>query len=180
MVVLRLPERIETERLFLQKLRYEDAEEIFYTYASKPEATKYVAWPTHRSVSDTRDFLSYAIHAWARGIDFSYSIRLKSSSRLIGSLGVLHDDGKVQFGYIISPTVWKQGFATEACGAMIHELKQHKSLHRIWTLVDVDNIASIRVLEKCGLIEEARLPKWFRFINQGNEPRDCLFFRLPL
>jgi [ribosomal protein S5]-alanine N-acetyltransferase len=180
MVLLDLPERIDTERLFLQRLRYEDAEEIFYTYASKPEATKYVAWPTHQSVNDTRSFLEYAIPAWKQGIDFSYAIRLKDSSRLIGSIGVTHDDGKVQLGYIISPTQWGQGFATETCRAIINELKQHKTLHRVWTLVDKDNSASIRVLEKCGLVEEARLPKWFRFINQGNDPRDCIFFRLPL
>jgi len=33
------------------------------------------------------------------------------------------------------------------------------------------------VLRKCGMVEEARLPKWFRFINQGNEPKDCILFR---
>lgn len=175
-----MPWHIETERLILQRLRYEDADEIFYTYASKPEATKYVSWPTHQSANDTRDFVAYAVHAWEKGIDFTYTIRLKSSSRLIGSIGVLHDDGKVQFGYIISPTQWRQGFATEACRAVLDQLKQHSTLYRVWTLVDTENIASIRVLQKCGLIEEARLPKWFRFINQGNEPRDCIFFRLPL
>jgi ribosomal-protein-alanine N-acetyltransferase len=180
MILLNLPERIETERLVLQRLRYEDADEIFYTYASKPEATKYVAWPTHQSVSDTRDFVAYAVNAWERGTDFTYSIRLKNSSRLIGSIGVMHDDGKVQFGYIVSPTLWGQGFATETCRAVIDQLKRQGTLHRIWTLVDKDNVASIRVLEKCGLIEEARLPKWFRFINQGNDPRDCIFFRFPL
>ena len=180
MVLLNLPERIETKRLILQRLRYEDAEEIFYTYASKPEATRYVAWPTHQSVNDTRAFLAYAVDAWERGADFSYSIRLKDSLRLIGSIGVTHDDGKVQFGYIISPTQWGQGYATEVCTSVVNILKQHKTLHRIWTLVDVDNVASIRVLQKSGLVEEARLEKWFRFINQGNDPRDCFFFKYPL
>jgi ribosomal-protein-alanine N-acetyltransferase len=180
MVLLRLPERMETERLILQRLRYEDAEEIFYTYASKPEATQYVAWPTHQSLEDTRSFLNYAHQAWDNDLDFSYGVRLKDSSRLIGSIGVIHDDGKVQFGYIISPTQWGQGYATEVCSCVLNQLRQHPSLHRIWTLVDKDNVASIRVLEKCGLIEEARLAKWFRFINQGNDPRDCIFYKLPL
>ena len=49
---LSLPAIIRTERLLLQRLRYEDAEEIFYAYASKPEATRYVSWPTHRSDID--------------------------------------------------------------------------------------------------------------------------------
>jgi RimJ/RimL family protein N-acetyltransferase len=179
MVILNLPERIETSRLVLQRLKYEDAEEIFYTYASKAEATTYVSWPTHQSITDTRSFLDHAVAAWDDDTDFSYSIRLKDSNRMIGSFGVLHDDGKVQFGYFISPVQWGLGYATEACQTVMSILKNHPSLHRIWTLVDCENIASIRVLEKSGLIEEARVSKWFRFINQGNEPKDCIFFRLP-
>ena len=64
MVNLMLPEHLSTERLFLQRLRYEDAEEIFYTYASKPLATRFVSWPTHEKVADTNAFLTYANHAW--------------------------------------------------------------------------------------------------------------------
>lgn len=178
MVLLHLPPRIETPRLLIQRLKYEDAEEIFYTYASKPEATRYVAWPTHQSIEDTRTFLDYACHAWERHLDFSYSIRLANSGRLIGGIGVINDDGKVQFGYILSPTQWNQGYATEACQALLGLLKTTPSVHRIWTLVDAENTASIRVLEKSGLIREALLTKWFRFINQNNEPKDCLIFRV--
>jgi ribosomal-protein-alanine N-acetyltransferase len=179
MILLNLPERIETSRLILQRLKYEDAEEIFYTYASKEEATTFVSWPTHRSVTDTRGFLEYAHGAWEKDTDFSYSIRLKDSMKMTGSIGILHDDGKVQFGYIISPSHWGNGYATEACQKMMEILRTKTSLHRIWTLVDCENIASIRVLQKSGLIEEARVSKWFRFINQGNEPKDCIFFKLP-
>ncbi|MFN8692471.1 MAG: GNAT family N-acetyltransferase, partial [Cyclobacteriaceae bacterium] len=68
---LAIPERMESERLWITRLRYEDAEEIFYAYASKPEATRYVSWPTHESVEDTRSFLAYARAAWERGSDYS-------------------------------------------------------------------------------------------------------------
>src|SRR5688572_30037884 len=170
MVLLDLPERINTERLFLQRLRYEDAEEIFYTYASKPEATRYMAWPTHQSVDDTRSFLRYVIHSWDQGMDYSFSIRLKDTGKLIGSFGLIHDNGKIQFGYILSPTAWGHGYATEACTRMMNVLRTFPSLFRISTFVDTANTASVRVLLKSGLVEEARLEKWFRFVNQGNEP----------
>ncbi|HEY3430426.1 MAG TPA: GNAT family N-acetyltransferase, partial [Cyclobacteriaceae bacterium] len=74
MIRLNLPEKIETERLRLQRLRYEDAEEIFYSYASKPEVTKYLVFPTHQSVSDARRFLAYVVPAWDSGIDYSFGI----------------------------------------------------------------------------------------------------------
>lgn len=157
----------------------EDADEIFYAYASKPEATAFVSWSTHESIRDTRTFLEYAVAAWDRGIDYSYSIRLQGENRLIGSFGVMNDDGKIQFGYIFSPTQWGRGYATEACTAMMQLLRQEKGVYRVGTFVDTDNIASVRVLQKCGLVEEARLTKWFRFINQGGQPKDCFLFRLP-
>ena len=176
MIVLPMPAEIETERLTLRRLRYEDAEELFYAYASKPEATKYLSWLTHGSVDETRDYLRYAIDNWNFGIDYSYTMRLKNGV-LIGSVGAINDNGKVQLGYVLSPVHWGHGFATEACLQVLAILKDIRQLYRIGTFVDADNIASIRVLEKCGLVQEARLPKWFRFINQGNEPKDCLLFR---
>lgn len=175
---LNLPERAATERLLLQRLRYEDAEEIFYTYASKPEVTRYLAWPTHKSIADTNEYLRYARAGWAEGTDYTYSVRLKTSGKLIGTIGVLHDHGKIQFGYFLSPTYWGKGYATEACTWLMHMLREIPSVYRIWTFVDAENTASIRVLLKCGLKEEARLIKWMRFVNQHNEPKDCILFRL--
>lgn len=176
---LNLPETIETTRLILRRLKYEDADEIFYTYASKPEATKYVSWPTHQSIEDTRAFLKKTHRGWNLGIDYSFSVRLKENNRLIGSFGVIHDNGKIQFGYVYSPAVWGNGYATEVCKEMMNWLRKEPNLYSVGTYVDVDNAASIRVLEKCGLIEEARLTRWFKFVNQQNAVKDCFLYRLP-
>lgn len=178
MIRLNLPEKIETDRLRLQRLRYEDAEEIFYSYASKPEVTKYLVFPTHRSVTDARNFLRYAVPAWDRGVDYVFGIRLKHDNRFIGNIGFMNDNGKVQFGYGLSPTYWSMGLTTEACKAVLNILKQQKDLHRIWSFIDAENLASARVLLKSGLVEEARLCKWHRFVNQGNEPKDCILYVL--
>ena len=177
MIRLSMPAKIETERLLLQRLRYEDAEEIFYAYASKPQATRFLSWATHQSVDETRKYLDNAVERWNSGTDYAYSIRLKNGV-LIGSIGIVNDDGKIQFGYVISPVHWGNGYTTEACLRLLSIVKSTSGLYRIGTFVDAENVASIRVLLKCGFIEEARLPKWFRFVNQGNQPKDCLFFRL--
>jgi ribosomal-protein-alanine N-acetyltransferase len=176
MIRLSMPAKIETERLLLQRLRYEDAEEIFYAYASKPQATRFLSWPTHQSVDDTRRFVTGAVDSWNYGTDYTYSIRLNRV--LIGSIGIVNDNGKAQLGYVISPAHWRKGYTTEACLRLLSIVKVMPGLYRIGTFVDAENIASVRVLLKCGLIEEARLPRWFRFVNQGDQPKDCLLFRL--
>ncbi len=180
MIRLDLPEQFTTERLLLQRLRYEDAEEIFYTYASKPEATRYMSWPTHQSIDDTRTFLQYAVWAWKEGTDYSYSLRLKTNGRLVGSIGIMNEQGKIQFGYILSPVWWNNGLATEACKQIMELLKRQPGIFRISTFVDAENIASARVLEKCGLIKEASLVNWMRFPNQQNQPKDCAVYVLPI
>ena len=175
-----LPEKIETQRLVLQRLKYEDAEEIFYTYASKPEATRYMAWPTHKTLKDTRTFLDYAMQGWERGIDYSYGIRLQSNNRFIGSIGILNDNGKIQFGYILSPTQWGKGYATEACSNLIQVVKAIPDIQQIGTFVDIENTASRKVLLKTGLKEDFIFSKWFAFVNQNNELKDCVLFSLPM
>jgi len=180
MMKLPIPEVISTPRLELRRLKYEDADEIFYTYASKPEATRFVSWPTHRRLSDTRTFLHYAIPAWDLGTDYSMAIRIPGINRFIGTFGILNDQGKIQFGYALGPSHWGQGYATEVCKVMMDLLRTMPEVFRIGTLVDVENIASSKVLLKAGLVEEARLSRWMRFANQGNEPRDCILYRLPI
>lgn len=177
---LSLPSTLETDRLLLQRLRYEDADEIFHTYASKPEAARYVSWPTHGSIRDTRTFLRAAIPAWDAGVDYSYTIRWKDTHRLAGSIGALHDQGKIQFGYVLGPVHWGRGVATEVVHQLLTMLREQPTIYRLGTFVDAENVASARVLQKCGLEEEARLPRWFRFVNQQNTPKDCILFRYPL
>ncbi|HQQ83812.1 MAG TPA: GNAT family N-acetyltransferase, partial [Cyclobacteriaceae bacterium] len=86
----------------------------------------------------------------------------------------------LQFGYILSPTQWGQGYASEATRVMLGIMRQLPEVYRIQTFVDIENVASSKVLLKCGMEEEVRLEKWFRFVNQGNAPKDCVLYRYPL
>lgn len=177
---LSIPDNVNTDRLYLRPLRYEDADEIFHVYASRAEATRFVSWPTHRSIEDTRQFLNDAVRGWQQGTDYSFSIRKKENHRFIGTFGLLNDNGKIQVGYALGPLHWGNGYATEACSQVLSVLQRVERIYRVGSFVDAENIASAKVLVKSGMVEEARLPEWFRFVNQGNQPKDCILFRLPL
>jgi RimJ/RimL family protein N-acetyltransferase len=58
-------------------------------------------------------------------------------------------EGRRYIGYWIAREFWGRGLATAALTELLREL-QERPLH---ALVSTDNVASIRVLEKCGFVE---------------------------
>ncbi len=83
---------------------------------------------------------------------------------------------KVEFAYHLARREWGQGYAPEAAGALVHWALGQPTIHRIWTTCDVDNIRSVRVLEKLGLEREGTLRRWLVHPNISAEPRDALCF----
>ena len=76
--------------------------------------------------------------------------RTDGAPRLVGSCGLgRRPSGAVEMGYWISRPYWGQGFATEACGALI-EIARTLGLTSLEGSHFIDNPASARVLEKLG------------------------------
>lgn len=60
-------------------------------------------------------------------------------------------DGEVEIGYGIVPSRQRRGYATETVQAMVADIFQLDSVLTVTANVDLDNPASIRVLEKSGM-----------------------------
>ena len=63
---MKAPEHIETTRLVLRKPTAADAETIYKRYSSDTEVTKYVGWPRHQSIEQTKEFLGFSEAEWNR------------------------------------------------------------------------------------------------------------------
>ena len=50
---------IETKRLVLRPFRISDAQKMYDNWASDPEVTKFLTWPTHASVEVAGQVLAY-------------------------------------------------------------------------------------------------------------------------
>jgi [ribosomal protein S5]-alanine N-acetyltransferase len=61
-------------------------------------------------------------------------------------------DGEVEIGYGIVPSRQRRGYATEAVQAMVADILQLDAVQAVIANVDLDNPASIRVLEKSGMM----------------------------
>lgn len=76
--------------------------------------------------------------------------RTHGAPLLIGSCGLARRaSGAVEMGYWITRPLWGQGFATEACGALI-DVARALGLSSLEGSHFIDNPASGRVLEKLG------------------------------
>ena len=145
---------IETERLILRRFTPEDADAMYRNWAGDPEVTKYMTWPTHRSVEDTKTVLADWIAAYDRPEKYEWCITRKETGEPIGSMGVAGCNEKaesMEVGYCIGRAYWNRGITSEAFAAVIRYLTGEVGAKRIEAKHDVKNPASGRVMEKCGL-----------------------------
>ncbi len=153
---MKAPERLETERLVLRRPAAGDAEAVF-SYAGDPRVTRYVGWPTHRSLDDTRAFLDFSDAAWARWPAGPYLIVLRSDGAPVGGTGfTFESEDCAMTGYVLQHDAWGHGYATEALGEVVR-VAPSLGIRRLYALCHVDHRPSARVLEKCGFdLEEVR------------------------
>jgi ribosomal-protein-alanine N-acetyltransferase len=158
-------ERIETDRLVLVRPAAADAQAIFERYASDPAVTRYLAWPTHKSVEDTRLFVGFSDAEWDRSPAGPYLIRSREDGRLLGATGLSFDTaGAASTGYVLAQDAWGRGYATEALRAMV-ELAHSLGLPSLTAYCHPDHAPSIRVLEKCGFRRESAAATQAEFPN---------------
>ena len=161
--------RIETSRLVLRPFLKEDAEPMYRNWASAPEVTKFLSWPTYKSVEDARSILDIWIPQYSDNAFYQWAIELKDIGEAIGSISVVNMDERVdmvEIGFCIGKAFWGQGIMTEAFQAVIDYLFSEVGVQRIEAGHDPNNPASGAVQRKCGLKYEGTLRRSIRS-NQG-------------
>ena len=115
-----------------------------------------MAWPTHRSLDDTRVFLNLSDDLWARWPKAGpYLVFARDGVTLLGSAGIVNDDSlTAQTGYILARDAWGRGYATEALRASV-EAARAAGVRRLEASVHAEHHASRRVLEKGGFVPHA-------------------------
>lgn len=162
---MRASETIRTERLLLRKPVIEDASDIFERYASDAEVTRYLAWPMHTSVDDTRAFLEFSDHEWDRWPAGPYLICALADGHLLGSTGLAFEvPFRATTGYVLAKDSWGQGFATEALLA-IRQTAADLGVNRLYAMCHPGHRPSRHVLEKGGFEFEGTLRRFAEFPN---------------
>lgn len=176
--MLQPPDRITTQRLVLRQPRLSDAEAIF-EYASDPKVVHYMDYPPRTDMNDMIKYLDGHSKRWALG-NFSWVITIKVTApdldQAIGTIACSKDEHALEFGYLLNQKAWGQGYATEAACTIVEWAVRQPSIHRIWATCDTENLASARVLEKCGLSLEGTLSDYVVRPNISSRPRDAFIY----
>lgn len=80
-----------------------------------------------------------------------FKLSLRSDGSFVGhSKLVMTKKNEAEIGYLLMPEFWKQGYGTEIAKAMINLGKQVDIIHNLIAIIDPENMASKRILEKQG------------------------------
>ena len=145
---------IETSRLILRRAVREDAEPMFRNWASDPEVTKYLTWPTHSSIAVSEMVIGNWLQEYEKQNYYQWMIVLKELSEPIGSISVVRQNDHVEeaeIGYCIGKEWWHKGIATEALTAVIAYLFGEVGMNRVAARHDPNNPNSGGVMRKCGM-----------------------------
>lgn len=171
-------EIIQTERLLLRRPKQSDAQAVFHCYASDREVTRYLSWPTHRSVADTLAFISLSDDEWQRWPAGPYLVFSRENSHpeaLLGSTGLFYKSPiRAVTGYVFAREAWGQGYATEALQSMI-DVATQTGVQRLEAICHAEHTPSAHVLEKCGFTREEVRREHFVFPNLKPQKKSDVF-----
>ena len=131
-------------------------------------------WRTHSDIRQSVEFLKPCATRWESGEEFCWVITVKPESRADGAIACRVRGHAVDFGYVLNRKYWGQGYATEAARAAVAWAMSLSGVYRVWATCDTENRASVRVLEKTGLLLEERLRRVRPNISMI--PRDTFVF----
>lgn len=138
---------LETERLLLRPLTVDDAEAVF-VWGSDPEVNRFMCYPRYTEVEKVREWLRSLPHSEG---DLEFGFVRKADGLLIGSGGAYPREGGWKVGYNLRRDCWGQGYAAEATRAIIDYAHRERGARVFVADHAVDNPASGRVMEKCGM-----------------------------
>lgn len=144
---------VETERLVLRRLSFDDAEFIL-ELLNEPSWIRFIGDKGVRTIEDARSYIAKGPMTMYEKCGFGLMLTsLKESGTPIGICGLIKRDTleDVDIGFAFLPRYWSKGYAYESAAAMIAWGRETFGLQRIVAITSVDNDASGRLLKKLGM-----------------------------
>lgn len=143
---------IETGRLIIRALRYTDVSDL---KEWMPDESIYTYWGKGPGKTDRNPERLFQKKE-KDSKSFHLGVALKDSDKVIGDIWVylIEKNRMASIAIRLSKDYQGMGYGCEAIRAMTSFCFEHTELKRLWTEVDIRNIASAKMLEKCGYTRE--------------------------
>jgi RimJ/RimL family protein N-acetyltransferase len=148
---------IETDRLLLRPPRPDDAADLAVAYADA-EVVRYIGDGSTGTRADVEEAIETWLERWKSwGLGF-FSLERREDGRVLGRAGFLRWDPETwqiggtetELGWLLAREHWGEGYATEAALALRDWALGDHGLTRLISLIQHENVRSIRVAEKLG------------------------------
>jgi ribosomal-protein-alanine N-acetyltransferase len=153
---------LETERLLLRRVDANDINEIF-ALRSNPETMKYIPRPLVKTDEDALEHIAMIDSKIDSNEGINWAITLKDNPKLIGVIGhyrIKPENYRAELGYMLLPEYHGKGIVSEAVKEAVKYGFQVMKLNSLEAIIDPDNHASAKVLEKNGFVKEAHLKEY--------------------
>ena len=154
---------IESERMVLTVAMPTDAEDVVELFGTPEASANTLTLPYPYTLADAHEFVERVRVGVEADVKITFVIRRLDDKRAVGTIGITiePEHRRAELGYIIGKEHWGNGYATEACGAVIAYSFDTLGLHKLTAAWFTDNPASGRVLEQLGFENEGTVREHF-------------------
>jgi RimJ/RimL family protein N-acetyltransferase len=143
---------IETARLLLDTWQNSHWT-AFRPLAQDPRVMRYITGGVPWSEEKIRHFVERQVSLYAERGFCRWRLLDRANGEFIGFCGVgfWGENLLPEIGWWLAPGHWGRGLATEAARCALRDIFERCGLPHIWSVAQVENTASRRVMEKIGL-----------------------------
>lgn len=163
-----MPLVLQTDRLILRPFENRDLEP-FVAYRADPAVAKYQGWNLPYTTEQGAEFIKVMqqVQPGTPGEWYQLAIELKAAKEIIGDCAfylLTEDPQQAEIGFSLARPYQGQGYATEAVARLLDYLFQDLDLHRVRANCDVENVTSVRLMERLGMRREGHFVEnlWFK------------------
>ena len=161
---------METARLYARELREEDAPRV-HAMTSRPEVARYMRFPAQDTVEGTREL----IREYRSGGGPAFLVEEKETGRVaaVFAFKAAEEPHAYSLSHFSAPELWGKGYGTELLAGMVRYARDVLGAQRLYAYVVADNLASCRMVEKCGFRLTGK--KYFDDLQNGL----CIYVCVP-
>lgn len=173
------PRFIESDELLMRPLVNDDAQELYDALLGDPAVTEWLAFPTHRHLGDSLNFIELCRNGWAQRKRYTWILQDKTSQHIVAAIDLKPTLPRVEIGVITScrPDRRRRRAGLQTLRQFIGWLMTQPQILRLDAYCAPQGAAA-STMGKLGFSLEGRLVNWEARPNRNLPAGDSLVFAM--